>query len=65
MGSKINIYTTMDSCETQQVTNRDLSYSKADWYGLCIHLRILNIRHFKVVEAMGLKVMASRSPSMA
>jgi hypothetical protein len=31
----------------------------------CIHLRSLNLNHFKMVEAMGLKITASRSPSMA
>jgi hypothetical protein len=30
-----------------------------------IHLRSLNVSHFKKVEATGLKFMASRSPLMA
>jgi hypothetical protein len=30
-----------------------------------VHLTILNINNFKNIEAMGLKIIASRSPQMA
>jgi hypothetical protein len=39
--------------------------SKADWCRYCIHLITLNTHNFKMVEAVGFKIMASRSPSMA
>jgi hypothetical protein len=39
--------------------------SKVDWSRFCMHLKSLNLHHFKMVEAMGLKIMASRSPTMA
>jgi hypothetical protein len=32
---------------------------------LCTHLRSLNVRHFGMAEAMGLRNMALRSPSMS
>jgi hypothetical protein len=34
-------------------------------YFYCIHLRNLNIHHIGMVEAMRLKIMALRSPSVA
>jgi hypothetical protein len=39
--------------------------SKAEWCRYCFHLRNCNLNHFKVVEAVGLKVVASTSSSMA
>jgi hypothetical protein len=39
--------------------------SKVERCRQSIHLRTLNLSHFKMVEAMGLKIIASRSPSMA
>jgi hypothetical protein len=42
-----------------------ISCSLVDWCKFCIHLRSLNVRHFGMVEGMGLKITASRSPSMA
>jgi hypothetical protein len=34
---------------------------KAEWFRYCIHLTNLNLSHIKLVEAMGLKGVASRS----
>jgi hypothetical protein len=42
-----------------------ISRSHVDWCKFFIHLRSLNVRHFGMVEGMGLKSTASRSPSMA
>jgi hypothetical protein len=39
--------------------------SKAEWCRYCIHLKILNFNHFKIDAAMGLKVIAPRSPTIA
>jgi hypothetical protein len=36
--------------------------SKAEW---CRYLKNLILKHFKMVEAMGLKVVTSRSPTTA
>jgi hypothetical protein len=52
------------------VTSVTLTYlnpllSKAEWWRYCNHLRVLKLCHFKLGEAMGLKIMTSRSPSMA
>jgi hypothetical protein len=47
------------------VTELSPLLSKADWCGFCIHLRSLNLGHFKIMEAIGLNIMALRSPSMA
>jgi hypothetical protein len=38
---------------------------KAEWCRYSNHFSDLNLNHVKVVEAMGLKVIASRSPAMA
>jgi hypothetical protein len=46
--------------------NNPNSYlSKAEWCRYCTHLTNFNLSHFKVVEAMGLKVDASTSPAVA
>jgi hypothetical protein len=47
------------------VTKFNPLLSNIDWCRYCIHLRSLNLHHFKMVEAMDLKIMASRLPSMA
>jgi hypothetical protein len=39
------------------------SWSRVDWCKLFIHLRSLIVRHFGIIEATGLKIMALRSPS--
>jgi hypothetical protein len=36
-----------------------ISWSHVDWCKFCIHLRSLNVRHFGIVEGMGLKSTAS------
>jgi hypothetical protein len=41
-----------------------ISWSHVDWCKFCIHLRSLNVRHFRMVEGTGLKSTESRSPSM-
>jgi len=33
-----------------------MSWSNVDWWKFCIHLRSLNVRHFRMVEATGLKI---------
>jgi hypothetical protein len=38
---------------------------KTKWYRYCIYLTTLNLNNFKVVEVMGLKVIASRFPAIA
>jgi hypothetical protein len=40
-------------------------FSKAEWFRYCSHLTHLNLNHFKVVEAMGSKVIAVTSHAMA
>jgi hypothetical protein len=40
-------------------------YSHVDWCKFFIHLRSLNVRHLVIFEATGLKVSASRLPSVA
>jgi hypothetical protein len=47
------------------VTKLKPSESKANWCRFYTHIRSLKLRHFKMVEAMGLKIMASRSLLMA
>jgi hypothetical protein len=42
-----------------------ISWSHVDWCKFFIHLRSLNVRHFRMVEGTGLKSTASRSPSKA
>jgi hypothetical protein len=38
-------------------------WSHVEWCKFCIHLRSLNVRHFGMVEGLGLK--STRSPSIA
>jgi hypothetical protein len=47
------------------VTKFNLSYSHADWYKFRIHLRCLNVLHFRMVQATGLEILDSRSTSVA
>jgi hypothetical protein len=47
------------------LNNPNTLLSKAEWCRYCIHLTTLNLYHFTVVEAMGLKAVASISPAMA
>jgi hypothetical protein len=35
-------------------------WSYVDWFKFCIHLRSLNVRHFGMIEATGLKSMVSK-----
>jgi hypothetical protein len=42
-----------------------ISWFHVDWCKFCIYLRSLNVRHFGMVEGTGLKITASRLPSMA
>jgi hypothetical protein len=48
----------------EDMSANKMSWSHVDWCKFCIHLRSLNIRHFGLFEATGLKIMALRSPSM-
>jgi hypothetical protein len=41
------------------------SWLLADWCKFSVHLGNLNVPHVEMAEAMGLKIMASRPPSMA
>jgi hypothetical protein len=47
------------------VTKFNASCSHVEWCKFYIHLRSLNIRHFGMVEATRLKILASRPPSRA
>jgi hypothetical protein len=47
------------------LNNPNALLSKAEWCSYCIRLRIFSLIHFKMVEAMRLKIIASRFPSMA
>jgi hypothetical protein len=54
------------SCSSfEELSVYKISWSHVDWCKFCIHLRSLNVRHFGIVEGMGLMSKASRSPSMA
>jgi hypothetical protein len=46
------------------VTRLNTFWSHVNWCKFCIHLRSLNVRHFRIVETTGLKMM-SRLPSVA
>jgi hypothetical protein len=46
------------------ISEHKTSLAYVDWGKFCIHIRNLNVRHFWMVEATGLEMMASRSPSM-
>jgi hypothetical protein len=50
---------------TTMLTNPNPFLSKAEWCRYCIDRTNLNLTHFKIVEAVGLKVIASRSPLVA
>jgi hypothetical protein len=39
-----------------------MSLSHVDWCKFCIHLRSLNVRHFRMFQATGLRSVVSRSP---
>jgi hypothetical protein len=56
--------TKMRFCVSQQWLPNNPLLSKADWCRFYIHLRSLNLNYFKKVEAMGLKNVALRSPSV-
>jgi hypothetical protein len=45
------------SCSSfKDLSVHKISWSHVDWCKFCIHLRSLNVRHFGMVEGMGLKV---------
>jgi hypothetical protein len=37
------------------VTKLNPSCSHADWYKFCIHIRSMNVRHFRIVKVKGIK----------
>jgi hypothetical protein len=43
----------------------DVSWFYFDWCKFRVHLRSFNVCHFGMVEATGLNITASRSPSIA
>jgi hypothetical protein len=54
------------SCSSSEdLSEYNISWSYVDRCKFYIHLNSLNVRHFGVVAATTLKIMASRSPSMA
>jgi hypothetical protein len=54
------------SCPSfEDVSACKISWSHVDWFKLCTHLRSLNVRHFEIIEAMGLNIVTSRSSLMA
>jgi hypothetical protein len=53
------------SRSSSQDLSEYISWSYVDWCRFYIHLRSLNARHFGVVAATALKIMASRSSLMA
>jgi hypothetical protein len=46
------------------LTNPNPFLRKAEWCRYCFHLRSLNFSHFKVIQALGLKITALRFPWM-
>jgi hypothetical protein len=55
-----------ESCSSfQDLSACKISWSHVHWLKFCIHLRNSNVRHLGMIEATGLELMASRSPSMA
>jgi hypothetical protein len=46
-----------------KLTNTNPLLSKAEWCKYCIHPRILNFNHFKMVD-IALKIIATRSTPM-
>jgi hypothetical protein len=54
------------SCpSSEDLSEYKISWSYAEWCKFCIHLKSLNICHFGMVAATALKIIASRSSSMA
>jgi hypothetical protein len=54
------------SCSAfEDLSENKISWSNVDWCKFCIHFRSLNICHFGMLEGMGLKSTALRSPSIA
>jgi hypothetical protein len=54
------------SCSSiEDLSVHKISWSHVDWCKFCIHLTSLNVRHFGMLEGIGLKSTASRSLSMA
>jgi hypothetical protein len=50
------------SClSSEDLLTHKVSCFYVEWWTLCIHLRSLNVCHFGMVEATGLKIMVSRS----
>jgi hypothetical protein len=47
------------------LSNKDVHECTISWYKFFIHLKILNVCHFRFVKAVGLGSMVSRLPSMA
>jgi hypothetical protein len=45
--------------------NPNTLLSKAKWCKYCIHFCSLNLNSFKMVDAMGLKIISLRPPSVA
>jgi hypothetical protein len=59
-------YRLVESCSTSEdLWAYKSSWSHVDWWKFLFHFRSLNVHHFGMVEAMGLNLMTSRSPSMA
>jgi hypothetical protein len=55
-----------ESCSSSEdLSEYKIVWSYFVWCKFCIHLSVLNVRHFGMVAATSLKVMASRFPSMA
>jgi hypothetical protein len=54
------------SCSpSEDLSEYKISWSYVEWCKFCIHLRSLNVRRFGMAAATVLKIMASRSLSMA
>jgi hypothetical protein len=54
------------SCSSpEDLSEYKMSWSYVEWCKFYIHLKSLNVRHFGMVAATTLQIMASRSPSMA
>jgi hypothetical protein len=49
----------------QDLSAYKISWSHIEKFKFFIHLRSLNVCHLGMVEAVGLKIVASRPPSMA
>jgi hypothetical protein len=52
-------------CDRTMLTNPNPLVRNAEWCRYCNHLRTLNLSYFKMAKAMQLKIIASRSPSLA